>query len=458
MARRKRKPLPTTEVVTTITALSHDGRGIAHIDGKTTFIFGALPGETVSFVYTNKRSQFDEGKVIHVLTPTSLRNQDALCPVFGICGGCSLQHLQHDAQLKAKQATVLELLQHQAQLIPEKILPPLQSHPWQYRQKARLGVKFVAKKNKMIIGFRERAGRLITDVPYCDVLHPNVGQRIRSLADLIYNLNARDAIPQLEVAIGDNATAIIIRHLTPLNEHDCTLLKSYAAQQQLRFYLQPKGLDSITLFYPENTDPLLCYTLPEYALTLQFAPQQFTQVNANINQQMIHRAINLLELQPNDHVLDLFCGIGNFSLPIAKFAAHVVGVEGDASAILQAKNNAKFNHIDNTDFFCADLFQNAYTYPWAQANYSKILLDPPRAGAKEMITWLGQHASRINPNIIVYVSCNPATFARDAALLKAQGYRLSALGVMDMFPHTQHIELIAQFLNENRTHTATMAH
>lgn len=441
MARkRRRQSLPDTEFETHITALSHEGRGVAQIDGKATFLFGGLPDEDVRFRYTRQRASYDEGTVTDVIKASPHRVTPR-CEHFMICGGCSLQHLTHAQQIAHKQTTFLELLKHQANLVPEHVLPPLTAEQWGYRHKARIGVKFVPKKEKVIVGFRERGGRLIADLSKCEVLHPNVGERIKATSECIYQLETRDAIPQLEIAISDDVTAVIVRHLASLPDHDREKLIAFARQASWQLYLQPKGLDSVTLCYPEDADDLLKYRLDEFDLTLQFHPTQFTQVNPAMNRLMINRAIELLDLQSNDHVLDLFCGIGNFSLPIARHCAQVVGVEGDEGSVERAAANATLNEITNTEFYTADLFTGDYNKVWSERPYNKVLLDPPRAGA-EMI------ASQINQwpcERVVYVSCNPSTFARDAAILSKQGFRLQQAGILDMFPHTQHVEVISLF-------------
>lgn len=437
----KRKKLPQQDFSANVTRLSHEGRGIAEIDGKTTFLFNALPDETVQFRYTQKRNSFDQGNVTKVLEASPLR-VDPQCDYFGLCGGCSLQHLKHSEQITLKQKNFLELLQHQANTQPETILEPIFANPWGYRRKARLSIRFVAKKPKIMVGFRERNGRYVADMNHCEILHPSVGQNINGLRDLLHHLHCREDIPQLEIAVTDQTTAVILRHLKPLITSDLEALEQFCGQKNWRLYLQPKGMDSIHVQYPKNTDPLIYYTLPEYNLTLGLHPAGFMQVNHDINQQMIARAIELLDLNKNDKVLDLFCGIGNFSLPIAKYCKQVIGIEGDKIAVDQATKNAKANKINNTNFYMHNLFECENTSDWATIQYDKIILDPPRAGAKEM---LEQLLPKWGPKKIVYISCNPATLARDSAIILAQGYRLNCAGIMDMFPHTQHVESIASF-------------
>lgn len=424
----------------TIDKLTHDGRGIARINGKITFITDALPGEEVTFHYTKKRSQYDEGQLDAVITPSADRVKPE-CQHYGICGGCSLQHMHHRLQITTKQALLLAQLEHIGKVQPLHILPPIISEPWGYRRKARLGVKHVAKKHKVLVGFRERNPRFIADIQSCSVLHPSVGKKISALSELIASLEAHQQIPQIEVAIGDDATGLVFRHLAPLIASDIEKLRSFGQVHQLHIYLQPKSNDSVYLLWPENTSPLLSYKFPTYDLELLFHPMDFTQVNNNINQQMVTQAIKLLAPQENEHILDLFCGLGNFTLPLAKHCQRVTGVEGTEAMVKRAQANAAHNNITNTEFYAADLTQDISNAVWAQKKYEKILLDPPRSGAFELVTQIaGFQAQRI-----VYVACNPATLARDAAELVKQGYQLTHAGILDMFPHTSHVESMAVF-------------
>lgn len=425
----------------TITRLSHDGRGVAHIQGKTTFLQGGLPNETVTFKYLRKHASFDEGQVIDVLQADAQRT-DPGCRHFSICGGCQLQHINPDAQIKHKQQVLLEFLQHQAGVTPLEVLDPIKSPPWHYRRKARLSIKYVAKKNKVLVGFREKSSFYVADIAHCPILPEHLSELLPAFSRLFESLSIREHIPQMEIAITDTENAIIIRHLSAFSSADLHSLREFCAAHQLKCYLQPSGMNSIHLFYPENSDFLLNYRIDAQDLTLRFAPQQFVQINDVVNQQMIAQALALLELQPTDRVLDLFCGIGNFSLPLAKHCASVIGVEGDELAVAQANKNAAENKILNATFFCEDLSRSSYDTAWSTQPIDKILLDPPRSGAKELMPWIAQtHARRI-----VYISCNPATLARDALSLTQQGYTLIKAGVMDMFPHTQHTEAMALFV------------
>jgi len=447
MSKRRRKSISQEVFTATINSLSHEGRGIAQVDGKTTFLFGALPNETVQFRYSKKRGSYDEGYVTEVIQASSDRVEPK-CPHFGICGGCSLQHMRHDKQIAHKEAAFLELLKQQTGIEPKELLTPLIAEsPWGYRRKARIGVKHVLKKEKVLVGFRERNSPYITNMDICHTLHPNIGKEIAALSALFMTLQSKASIPQCEIAIGDDETAIILRHLVPLPTEDLDALQRFFEKRQWRLYLQASNIDSIQLYYPKTANPLLQYRLPKYDITLEFHPAQFTQINSDINRQMIDRAIELLALKPTDHVLDLFCGIGNFSLPIAKHCEKVIGVEGDQGTVEQAESNARFNKISNTAFHKANLFEPIEHHSWSQNRFDKILLDPPRSGAKEILEALPQW----QPRQIVYVSCNPATLARDAGILQKQGYHLIKAGIMDMFPHTQHVEVMALFSND-RSH------
>jgi 23S rRNA (uracil1939-C5)-methyltransferase len=446
--RRRSKPVSITPVLAQVTALSHDGRGIAFIEGKTTFIEGALPEETVLFKYLNQRSRFDEGQVLEVTSPSPDRVVP-LCQHFSICGGCSLQHMSSDAQLRMKETMLVEQLQHFGELKAESLLPPLTGPIWGYRHKARLGVKFVNKKGALLVGFREKNGRYLADLKRCEVLHPAVGLLIEDLKKLITCLEGYASIPQIEVAIGDTITALIFRHLQPLSDSDQAQLSGFAQQHDLHIYLQPGGPDSIHPLWPVKPTSL-SYTLPDYHLEFLFHPTDFIQVNVELNRQMVKHVLALLDPQPNERILDLFCGLGNFTLPLAQHCAHVVGVEGDQAMVERAYANAHHNGIQNVEFHAANLQTDPRDTVWAQdyfkkntdKKFDKILLDPPRTGALEFIPYLPAFGARR----IVYVSCNPATLARDAKVLGQQGYRLTQAGIMDMFPHTSHVESVAVFV------------
>jgi len=357
-----------------------------------------------------------------------------------VCGGCSLQHLEVGEQISAKQQVLLDNLIRIGRVTPEEVLPPLRGPVWGYRGKARLGIKDVIKKGRVLVGFREKRSAYLADLRRCEVLHPSVGEQIPVIADLISGLKARSRIPQVEVAVTDSVTALVFRHLDALVEADLERLKAFARDQNFHVYLQPGGPDSVRPLQPENST--LSYALPGEGIELEFVPTDFTQVNAEINRQMVSRVLQLLAPEGGDRVLDLFCGLGNFTLPLARHAGEVVGIEGDAGLVARARGNAIRNGIGNAAFHVADLAVNQVEAPWAGQPYQRILLDPPRSGAAAALDVVGN----IRPERVVYVSCHPGSLARDAGRLVGEfGYRLLAAGVMDMFPHTAHVESIALF-------------
>lgn len=435
------KKLPRkTEGRATISHLSHDGRGIAHVDGKITFIFGALPGEEVLFSYSARRSKFDEAFVTKVLVPSSERVQPR-CRFFGQCGGCSLQHISQISQITHKQAVLLEQLLHFGLVVPENVLTPLKADPYGYRRKARYSVRHVVKKQRVFVGFRELHNpRFLAEIDTCEVLHPSLAKLLAPLQDCLSNLENKKHIAQIEAAVGDNATALIIRHLEPLFDIDREQLLRFAEDQDVWLFLQPKGYDSIHRVYPLDGETSLKYPITDN-ITLNFNPADFTQINDSINRQMIQQALSLLELSKEDVVLDLFCGIGNFSLPIAEKAAQVFGVEGDEKLVTRAKINARENNITNANFFCADLNKIETLPTILPRSFNKMLIDPPRSGAQAVVE--SMDLERVET--IIYVSCNPATLARDAGILKKRGFVLTHAGVMDMFTHTEHVEAMAAF-------------
>jgi len=440
MARRRRKQtLPADPVELQITALSHDGRGIGRIEGKTVFVDSALPSETVKFVYTQKRGKFDEGRTVEVLQPSVERVQPQ-CAQAHLCGGCSLQHMEPQAQIAMKQGVLMEQLQHFGELQPEEVLAPLTGPIYGYRRKARLGVKYVAKKESVLVGFREKRNSFLAEIDQCHVLAEEVGLKFPELKQLVMSLQARSTIPQIEVAKGDDAVAIIVRHMEPLTDQDQAAILSFCQQHNLQLYLQPGGNDTVHKVWPEG-EARLSYGLPEFGLSMKFHPTDFTQVNQDINQDMIRMAMDFMDIQPGERILDLFCGLGNFTLPLATKAAEVVGVEGDDAMVVRGRENAEHNGLNNVSFYGADLTKPFDDQPWGRGGFDKILIDPPRSGALEIVSKM----TVFKPKRIVYVSCNPATLARDAGELKNQGYKLLKAGVMDMFPHTTHVESIAVF-------------
>lgn len=442
MSRRRQKKLPAEAIIADVEKFSHDGRGIARINGKTTFIQGALPQEKVMFQYTGVKSDFDEGRVVSVLNAAPSRVEPA-CPHYSLCGGCSLQHLDEQTQIHEKQALLLDLLRRTGHCEPEQVLAPLTSDSWHYRNKARLSVRYVSKKESSLVGFREKSNpRFITEITQCLILNAHVNKEISNLRSLVDSFSDPRIIAQIEVAAGDNEVALILRNLEPLTIEDKEKLRAFGQRTHFRLFLQPGGSETVELFYPDDNRTYLTYALTKEKIEFQFHPTDFTQVNAGLNQRMISLALELLELNNNDVVLDLFCGLGNFSLPIAKHCAKVVGVEGSDTMVARAQMNAKANHIPNAEFFCADLEKIDADAKLKNYQFTKVLLDPPRLGALGIVKQIDSLA----PQRIVYVSCNPATLARDADILVNQkGYRLLAAGVMDMFPHTAHVESIALF-------------
>ncbi len=441
MARRnKRRGPPRAPAELRIESLAQDGRGVAHLDGKAVFVAGGLPGERVRAAFIHAHRDYDEAEVEEVFEASPER-VDPKCPHFGLCGGCSLQHLAPPAQIEAKQRVLLDALTRIGGVHPERVLEPLTAPVWGYRRKARLGVRYVAKKGRVLIGFRERQGRLLADLSRCEVLVPEVGERFGELSELIDGLSVREQIPQIEVMAGDEGICLIFRHLAPLSEEDTEKLVAFARATGLYVALQPGGPDTIAPLWPEQQS--LFYAQPDFGTRVDFRPGDFIQVNADINRQMVVRALELLDVQRGEHVLELFSGLGNFTLPLLSRGARVTAVEGDQAMTERAAQNVAANGLEAAEHHAADLMAPDPKAAWLKRSYDKLLLDPPRSGAKEMLP----HIGRIAPPRIVYVSCDPATLARDAGeLVNTFGYRLEAAGVMDMFPHTAHVESIALFV------------
>jgi len=434
---RRRKPKAKTYQLE-IESLSHEGRGIAHLDEKVIFVSGALPGETVLADRSFSRAKFEEADVIEVLKSADNRITPK-CEVFGVCGGCSFQHLSSEDQIGAKGEWLKDAFLGQAKVAPKHWLAPLQLQSWGYRRKARLGVRYVAKKEKVLVGFREKKSGFIANMSRCEVLHPSLGDNLELLAQTIEKLSIKSQVPQLEVAVAENNTVLILRHLEPLSEADEQILLDCARELKLTFYTQSGGADTVK---PLDQPAVLSYSHPDHDIVMEFLPTDFTQVNFKLNQKMINLALDMLELNDDDEVIDLFCGLGNFTLPIAKYAKHVVGVEGDLGLIERAKYNAEQNAINNVDFYKADLFKEVEGFEWFRGKtYNKALIDPARSGAIEIVELL----PKLGVKRLVYVSCNPATLARDTARLIELGYQLDTAGVMDMFPQTAHVESIALF-------------
>ena len=428
-----------------IADVAHDGRGVARRPegqanpGKTVFVSGALPGETVIAQQTARQRSFDEAKTLQVLQASPDRVEPR-CPHFGTCGGCSLQHLAEDRQIHVKQRVLLENLERIGKVTPESILPPLTDAAWGYRRKGRFSVRRVEKKDKTLVGFREQDPRFVADLSVCHTVIPEIGFKVDALAALVDGMDGRREIPQIEFIAGDDAIALVFRHLQPLSERDRIALVAFAQAHGFAVFLQPGGTDSVHPLWPEN--PKLAFRLPQWDVELHFRPLDFIQVNAGLNQKMIARTLQLLDTQPGERLLDLFCGLGNFTLPLARFARAVVGVEGDAGLIRRARENAAHNALENVEFHAADLAQDLRGHTWMRDGFDRLLLDPPRSGADAVLKQLPLKGLKR----IVYVSCHPASLARDAGyLVNERGWKLRAAGVMDMFPHTAHVESIAMF-------------
>lgn len=438
-----KKKLPQEPVTVTIESLSHDGRGVAHVNGKVIFIDEALPGESLDFVYTDSRKDYAEGRVVKLHSRAEQRI-DPACTHFGSCGGCSFQHVADAEQIKIKEALLKEQFSRIGKLEIPEIWEALTGPHWGYRTKARMGVKYVAKKNRVLVGFRERRHPYLAEIDSCKVMHPLIGENLNAFGEMIAGLSIKDKIPQIEVAIGDEDCVLAFRVLEPPTDADKQRMREFARRHKISICLQPKGPDSIVPLDGE-ADVIPSYALPEQGLKFNFRPAMFTQVNYAINRKMVGRALEALELTREDRVLDLFCGLGNFTLPLATQAGHVVGVEGDLPLVNHARENARLNRLDNVEFHVADLSKDVREMPWSRQKFTKILLDPSRAGASEVL----HNFQHWQPERIVYVSCNPSTLARDAGILVNElGYKLVKAGVMDMFPQTAHVESIALFVKK----------
>jgi 23S rRNA (uracil1939-C5)-methyltransferase len=421
--------------------LTLDGQGVGRRDGKACFVPGALPGERVRVVQVGRKRNYDVARLEAVLEPASERVEPP-CAWYGVCGGCRLMHADIGLQRRLKEQNLFEALARIGRVSPEERLAPLIGDTLGYRRAARLGVKYVAKKGGTLVGFRERAGRYLADMWDCPVLHPALGGRIRGLRALVDALDARDSIPQIEAVVDDSGTvALVFRHLQPLSESDERRLAEFADVEDVQVHLQPGGPDSVHHHSGPRTG--LSYGHPAFDVKVAFGPLDFIQVHAGINREMVRHAVNLLAPEAGARVLDLFCGLGNFTLPLARRAGEVVGVEGDARMLERARANAEAQGIRNTRYLCANLDEESLgNRSWLREPFDRVLLDPPRTGAAAVVEALGPVAI---PRLL-YVSCNPATLARDAErLVHHYGYRLQAAGIMDMFPHTAHVESIALF-------------
>jgi 23S rRNA (uracil1939-C5)-methyltransferase len=423
----------------TIVDLTHDGVGVAEVDGRRIFVADALPGERVEIALRKRRRKLQEADLVRVLEASPSRVQPK-CPYFGRCGGCALQHLEHAAQVAFKQQAVAETLKRIGGVEPVTWLAPVMSQPWHYRRRARLGVKYVAAKSRVLVGFRERAAPYITDMLGCPVLMPPVDGLLGELAELIERSSVRERLPQIEVAVADGVVALVFRVLAEPSVADTESFREFGARFRLDMYWQRGGPGTIV---PLDRARPMTYELREHGLTFEFLPTDFVQVNAGINAELVSTALRLADVQPTDRVLDLFCGLGNFSLPLARRADALLGVEGDAGLVARAVRNSARNGIGNARFVTADLMAPGWSFyrePW-----DVVVLDPPRTGAEGPVTELESSGVRR----IVYVSCHPATLARDArVLVEKHGFTLQTARVFDMFPHTHHIEALALFARD----------
>ena len=440
MARQRKRKLMEHPIEVVIEDLSHDGRGIARINGKVMFVSGALPGEKVMVKHTGGNKNFEEGSSIEVLA-ASVDRVEPQCKFYHICNGCSMMHLAPPKQIEFKQNTLKQNLLKMAKIQPQTWLPPLTDDSWHYRRRARLSVRWVIAKDKVLVGFREKNGRYVADMNYCEILQKPLDHLLEPLAEMIATLRIRQHIAQIEASIADQDVALIIRHLKPINSADEKILMDFASQHQVRIYSQAKGPK--TIYEMTNIKRPLYFDMKQHDIRMEFLPSDFIQVNANMNDKMIAQAISLLQIEKQDVVLDLFCGLGNFTLPISKKVQSITGIEGEKSLVERAQHNARINKLNNVTFEVADLRRNHENSEWFKQEYSKILIDPPRSGAWEVLPLIAQTKAKY----LLYVSCHPASLARDTdRLVNELGFKLHSAGVMDMFPHTSHVESMALFV------------
>ena len=424
-----------------ILSLDQEGHGVARIEGKVTFVDGALAGERAEISIYRKHAKYNSANAVAILKASAQRAEPR-CRYFGRCGGCSMQHLEASAQVAAKQRVLEENLARIGKVQPDAVLSALHGPTWGYRHRARLSVRRVAKKGGVLVGFHEKRSSFIADMASCEVLTPDVSALIQPLRELITGLSNSDRIPQIEVAVGERVTVLVFRLLEPWTEDDAARIRAFAEQHRVQIWEQKKGPETARPFWPEAA-PELSYSLPEFGLTMPFRPTEFTQVNTAINRALVSRALRLLAPQPGERIADLFCGLGNFTLPIARSGAEVLGIEGSAELVARARANALRNGLPNARFEVDNLFEMSPEKFASLGHFDKLLIDPPRSGAIEVVKALPEAGA---PQRIVYVSCDPATLARDAeVLVHVKGYRLLAAGVANMFPHTAHVESIALF-------------
>jgi len=437
-----------------IKSLDADARGVGHLEnedgtqGKVIFVEDALPGERVSYEVKRKKKNWEAGRMVTLQRASSMRVEPR-CEHFGYCGGCSMQHLEPTAQVAIKGRTLEDNLWHLSKVKAENIMRPMYGPTWGYRFRARLSVRHVEKKGTVLVGFHERASSFVADIRYCHILPPHLGGMLMPLRELIGSLSIYNQIPQIEVAVGEETTALVLRIMAPLTTKDEEIIKAFADEWGIQWWLQPKGPDSVYPFYPLGKE--LYYTLPEFGVRMPFKPTDFTQVNHQINRALVHKALTLLEVQAGDRVADLFCGLGNFTLPLATQAREVVGIEGSTVLSARALENARANGLSGkTTFYTRNLFEVTANDLVELGRFERMLIDPPRDGAIALAVALAElrESGRLEylPQRIVYVSCSPSTLARDAGVLVHRaGYVMKKAGVVNMFPHTSHVESIGVF-------------
>ncbi len=428
-----------------IESLDFEGHGVAHVDGKTIFIDGALPFETVEYSTYRKKPNFENAQAMAIHKESFVRTKPR-CPHFGVCGGCSMQHMEFTAQVAAKQRVLEENLKRIGNVETETLLPAIYGPAWGYRHRARLSARFVAKKGTVLVGFHEKRSSFIADMSECHILPERISKQLPALRELVMQLSIRERMPQIELAAGDRVDVLVFRNMDAITEADEALFKAYADQWNVQIWLQPKGPDTAYPLYPLDA-PALTYSMPEFGVVMPFKPTEFTQVNPHINRVMVERAIRLLDPLPGERIADMFCGLGNFTLPIARSGAWVLGMEGSQQLVDRALENARTNGLaERTEFQVANLFEMTEHWLAQLGQFDKMLIDPPRDGAMELCKSIPETNG---PTRIVYVSCNPATLARDAnVLVNVKGYTLKAAGVINMFPHTAHVESMAWFEKE----------
>jgi 23S rRNA (uracil1939-C5)-methyltransferase len=429
----------------TIESLDHEGRGVAHVGGKAVFIEGALPGERVRYRPLRDRATYETGEIVQILRPGSARVEPR-CRHYGVCGGCALQHVEYRTQVAAKQRQLEDSLWHIARLRPDHLLRPVYGPPWEYRQRARLSVRLVPKKGGVLVGFHERRSSYVADMTGCEILPARISRLLPALRELVGSLTIDRQLPQIELAIGEHQHVLVLRVLDPLTAGDLARLRAFSDTHGVQFFQQPRGPDTAAPLFP-GEPALLEYSLPEFGLRLSFSPTEFTQVNHAVNEVLVRRAVRLLDPQPGERVLDLYCGLGNFTLAIATRGALVHGIEGSTALVARARSNAERNGLGGqASFEDADLCAVDAGRVRGWGRFDRWLIDPPRDGAVELVRSIEAGPGGTAPRRIVYVSCNPATLARDAAVLvHNKGYLLAAAGVVNMFPHTAHVESLAVF-------------